>query len=217
MTDSTTQAPENPRAAAKAAKAYAKATRPWYKKKRWIAAIVIGVLILAAALGGGGDEVATRADSGSGATSGGDGDKAAVTKADPVAVGETVTLEGTKYTVDSVKTAETVGSEFYNETAGGIYVVVKITIENTKDETKVFSDSAAKFIGANDKSYSTDDDGTFAAIGDDEDTLIFEDMQPDVPMSGVLVYDVPKDALKGSMLEVSDLFGRGEAYVDLGL
>jgi hypothetical protein len=202
---------QNPKAAAKAAKAYAKASRPWYRKKRWIAAIVIGVIIVAAALGSGGNEGATR----SGSSGGGDADK--VTQADPVKVGEPVELEGTRYTVESVKTSKSVGDEFFSEEAGGVYVIVRLTIENTKDETKTFSDSAAKFVGSNDKKYSTDNDGTFAAIGDGNDTLIFEDMQPDVPKTGLLVFDVPEAAVKGGQLEVSDLFGRGEAYVDLGL
>lgn len=44
----------NPKAAAKAAKAYAKASRPWYKKKRWWAvAIVVVIIIIAAASSGG--------------------------------------------------------------------------------------------------------------------------------------------------------------------
>jgi hypothetical protein len=109
-----------------------------------------------------------------------------------------------------------VGGEFLSEDANGIYVVVKLTIENTKDETKTFSESAAKFVAPNGKKYSTDTDGTIAASGDGE-TLIFEDMQPDVPKTGLLVFDVPKAAVKGGKLEVSDLFGRGGAYVDLGL
>lgn len=209
---SDTQEQQNPKAAAKAAKAYAKASRPWYKKKRWIAGIVVGVIILATALGGGGDDGATRVSG-----SGGGGDVEQVTQADPVAVGETVELEGTQYTVNSATTQKTVGNEFFSEEAGGIYVVVELTIVNTKDETKTFSDTAAKFIGSNDKSYSTDFDGTVAATGDDGEPLILEDMQPDVEKTGLLVFDVPEAAVEGGQLEVSDLFGRGEAYVDLGL
>lgn len=203
---------QNPKAAAKAAKAYVKASRPWYKKKRWIAAIVVGVIVVAAALGSGGEDGATR-----GGGSGGSDDSAKVTQADPVAIGESVELEGTTYTVNSAKTQGAVGSEFFSEEAGGIYVVIELTIENTKGETKTFSDTAAKLVGSNEKKYSTDNDGTFAAIGDDGEALIFEDMQPDVPKTGILVFDVPEDAAKGAQLEVSDLFGRGTAYVDLGL
>lgn len=51
--------PENPKAAAKAAKAYAKASRPLYKKKRVLIPAALVVLGIAAAAGGGGDETDT--------------------------------------------------------------------------------------------------------------------------------------------------------------
>lgn len=220
MSNTTQQPPENPRAAAKAAKAYAKANRPWYRKKRWIAAIIIGVLVLFAAVSGGGEEGATRAESSDAAAGGAAGDETEaeqVTQDAPVAVGEAVELEGTRYIVESVRTSPTVGSEFFEEQASGVYVIVDLTIENLKDETKVFSDTAAVFRANNDKTYSTDSDGTFAAIGDDGEPLIFEEMQPDLPKTGMLVFDVPESVVAGGLLEVSDLFGRGEAFIDLGL
>ncbi len=48
-------APRNPKAEAKAAKAYAKATRPWFKKKRFIIPAVLLLLLLFSKLGGGSD------------------------------------------------------------------------------------------------------------------------------------------------------------------
>ena len=208
--------PRNPKAELKVAKAYAKANRPWYKKKRWIGAIIILVIIVVASLsnGGGSDEPQKVGASGKALDS--KGDKVG-TKSNPIAVGETIELEGTRYTVESAKTASTVGGEFFEEKAGGVYVIVELTIENTKDETKTFMSEAAKLIGGNDKKYSTDDDGTIAAIGEDGEPLMFEDMQPDVPKTGVLVYDVPKAAVSGGLLQVSDLYGRGDAYIKLAL
>ena len=204
----------NPKADAKAAKAYAKASRPWFKKKRWWLAIIILVAILATALGGGGSDGPEKVggDDSSSSSAGGDDNKAG-SKSNPIKVGETVSLEGTEYTVNSAKTSATVGGEFLKEEAGGIFVVVELTIENKKDETKTFAADSSKFLGNNKKKYSTDDDGSISV----EDPLIFEDMQPDVPKTGTLVYDVPKDAAKGGILEVSDLFGNGSAYIDLGL
>jgi hypothetical protein len=208
--------PRNPKAELKAAKAYAKANRPWYKKKRWIGAIIILVIIVIASLsGGGGDDGAKKVDSSGNAVD--TKDNKVGTKSNPVAIGDTIELEGTRYTVKSAKTAKTVGGDFFEEKAGGVYVIVELTIENTKDETKTFMSEAAKIIGGNGKKYSTDDDGTIAAIGDDGEALIFEDMQPDVPKTGVLVYDVPKAAVSGGLLQVSDLYGRGEAYIKLAL
>lgn len=57
--------PLNPKAAAKAAKAYAKATRPWYKKKRFIIpGVVVALAIIGSAVGssgGSGDDKPTTA------------------------------------------------------------------------------------------------------------------------------------------------------------
>jgi hypothetical protein len=206
------------RAEAKAAKAYAKAQRPWYKKKRFIIPIALIVLIgIGAAVGGGtetgGPEVVGGDATSEGDASSGDDSNKAGSKSNPVTVGQTVELEGTRYTVEKARTAPTVGDEFFKERANGVYVIVELTIENKKDETKTFSEEAAKFISADGKKYATDDDGSIAA----DDPLILEDMQPDVPKTGKLVYDVPKGKAKGGLLEVSDLFGGGEAYIDLGL
>ena len=213
-------APVRTRADAKAEKAYKKASRPWYKKKRWIGLIallvIVGIVTATNSSDTGGPEKVGGSSSGSEEDSSSDSNKAG-SKSNPFKVGDTVELEGTQYTVESAKKGPSVGGEFLKEEANGVYVIVELTIENKKDETKTFSDEAAKVIGGNGKTYSTDSDGTIAAIGSGEDTLIFADMQPDVPKTGTLVYDVPVGKAKGSMLEVSDLFGGGEAYIDLGL
>ena len=55
----------NPKADAKAAKAYAKASRPWYKKKRyWLLAFVLLIVIISAASGGGDAVDETASDGG---------------------------------------------------------------------------------------------------------------------------------------------------------
>lgn len=68
------------KAQAKAAAAYAKAQRPWYKKKRWIGLIAIVVIGIAAAAGGGGGDdkgKQTVADAPVTNSQSGDGDKPA--------------------------------------------------------------------------------------------------------------------------------------------
>lgn len=54
------------------------------------------------------------------------------TESNPIKVGETVKLEGTQYAVRRVKKSPTVGGEFTNQKANGVYVVVTLTIENKK-------------------------------------------------------------------------------------
>lgn len=76
MTDPTPgiQPGMDPRAAAKAAKAYAKATRPWYRKKRWwILAAVVVIAVVAGVSSGGGSSSSTKQqveDAGTVATAG---------------------------------------------------------------------------------------------------------------------------------------------------
>jgi hypothetical protein len=48
--------PLNGKAEGKAAKAYAKAMRPWYKKKRWILSLGLILLIVVASIAGGGGD-----------------------------------------------------------------------------------------------------------------------------------------------------------------
>lgn len=197
--------------------------RDWYKKKRFVIPMALLVLVIgAAAMSGGEDGSTTAGNAGSTGESAeedeaADGDSGPGSEGSPVAVGETFSLKGTSYTVESAETAATLGDQFFEETAGGVYVVVELTIENTRDETRTFLADSAKFIGSNGKSYSTDSDGTFAAIGSDGEALIFEEMQPDLAKTGLLVFDVPEELAAGGTLEVSDLFGRGEGYMKLGL
>ena len=211
----------NPKAAAKAAKAYAQASRPWYRKKRWLLAAVVVIVVIAATTGGGGgSDGPTKVDNGASTATGGparsgtatSGADTAGTEKNPVKVGETVELAGTRYTVKRVDTTTNVGGQF-GAKADGRFVVVTLTIENMKNQTKTFSESAAKLITAGGTQYSTDDDGSLMA----DHPLILEDMQPELPKTGTLVFDVPPSKLAGAELEVSDLFGKGDAYVDLGL
>jgi hypothetical protein len=73
----------DPKATAKAAKAYAKASRPWYKKKRWIAliAVVLIIIIAVAAGGGGSSDDSSGDDKGKDATNSQSGDGKAPTSA----------------------------------------------------------------------------------------------------------------------------------------
>lgn len=201
---------EDPKAAAKAAKAYGKAQRPWYKKKRFIIPLVfIALVVVVAALSDTEQNGAKKVSGGGQTTSGSDSGDGPLT----VRIGETIELEGTQYTVKRVRTAARVGDEYVNEQADGKFVLITLTIENKKDSSKTFLDEAAKLIGGNGKEYSTDTDAQIHL----EKPLMFEEMDPDVPKTGELVFDVPAAAVAGSKLRLSDLYGRGEAYVKLGL
>lgn len=218
----------NPKASAKAQKAYNKANRKWWQKKRWwlIIAIVVIIIIVAATSSGGGSSNGPKVVTGNGSSSSPSGkassgsDKGAVgTQGNPAKIGQTIELAGTRYTVKKARTTKTLGDQQYGmgSKANGIFVVVTLKIENVKNETKTFTDSAAKFVASNGSTYSTDSNGTMATITGNQQPLLFADMQPNLPRTGLLVFDVPPSTLKGGLLKVSDLFGQGDAYINLRL
>jgi len=99
----------NPKAAAKAAKAYAKASRSWYQKKRWWAAIALAIIVIAAAAGGGGakgdTKTPTAADSQVTGQDKADGDKPtepkAETKPEEAEPAETVSQENARESAET--------------------------------------------------------------------------------------------------------------------
>jgi hypothetical protein len=197
----------------KAAKAYAKAQRPWYKKKRWLLSLGFVLLIVAAAAGSSGTttgdsastsgepQAAVGGDEGASATSGG--------------VGEKLTNAGTTYEVTNVETATTIGDpELIGARADGKFVIVSLELTNNKDETKTFSEASAHIETADGKKYETSDK-TVLAFGDE--SLLLKDIQPELTASGKLAFDLPPSKIDGATLVVEDLFGNGEIKVDLGV
>ncbi|NYI80625.1 DUF4352 domain-containing protein [Nocardioides panzhihuensis] len=189
------------------------------------ACAVAGVLVVGAIAGAvGGDDTGSATDAtteSAPSASTGDEPKADKPKADkpeqgsakrPFKVGQTAKLEGTAYTVTGASTQDNVGGEF-GERADGVFVVVDLTIENTKDETKTFMDTSAVFIAKDGTRY----EGSDAAIYLGDESLFLRDMQPDLATKGKLVFDVPPAKAAGGILQVSDLFGRGESHFALGL
>ena len=200
------------KAQAKAAKAYAKAQRPFYKKKRVIIpAAILAVVAISQASGGGASDNATAVDS-KGSHTSTKSSTQSHTASKTFNVGQTVELEGTQYTVTGASTQSNIGGQF-GQKADGTFVVVDLTIENKKDETKTFMDSAATFVAKDGTKY----EGSDAAIYLGNASLLLRDMQPDLATKGKLVFDVPPAKVAGGVLLVEDLFGRGEAHINLGL
>jgi hypothetical protein len=210
------QPPSNPKADAKAAKAYAKAMRPWYKKKRFILPLGLVILaVLASAMSGGGssgggDSATSGTGNGGSATSGKDGDSGTSGK-----VGQALTNAGTTYTVTKAVTAATIGDPaMLGAQADGMFVIVDLEMTNNKDETKTFMESSAKIETSDGNQYETSDK---AVLSFGDESLLLKDIQPDLTTRGKLAFDLPPNKVTGSTLVVEDLFGSGEIKVDLGL
>jgi hypothetical protein len=206
------QGPANPKAQAKAAKAYAKAMRPWYKKKRLLipAGLVLLVIVVSAGSSsnsGSGNGGSSTSSTSSSASSGADGKSGKV--------GQALTNAGTTYTVTSVRTTGTIGDpDFLGERADGVFVIADLELTNNKDETKTFLESSAKLKTSDGKEYETSDKAVMS-FGDK--SLLLKDIQPDLTTRGKLAFEIPPSKVSGSTLVIEDLYGSGEIKVDLGL
>lgn len=129
-------------------------------------------------------------------------------------VGDKLTLKGTTYRVTDAETAERVGNQYTGATANGRFIVVDIELTNEEDEPATILEDNIRVIGGNGSSYSTSDEAIFAFP---DQTILLEEIQPGVTESGKLVYDLPPAAVKGSRLQVEDLFSGSTGQIDLGL
>lgn len=152
---------DDPKATAKAAKAYAKAQRPWYKKKRFMIPLVLLVIIvIASAAGGGGDDDKTASSNGSnneepaGDGNAGDGNSDNTSEADLFPnrpdekdgdkernVGEAADLSGYTTTVTAASRQQQV-SDF--ETDG--YLVADVTLLNRDSSAQPYNTFDWKLI-----------------------------------------------------------------------
>lgn len=131
-----------------------------------------------------------------------------------------VKVDGLVWKLQSAEAASSIGDpELLGEEANGVYVIVHLKVTSTKDETVTITSDVMRLVAEGDgNSYETDSDGTFAAIGDGEDPLFFEDIGPNVSIESVAVFDVPKSLFKAKTLELEfgELgFGSTTGYIAL--
>jgi hypothetical protein len=131
-----------------------------------------------------------------------------------------VQVDGLVWKLKNVKTAAAIGDRTYGlgEEANGTYVVADLGVTSTKDESVTITEEAIQLVAEGGNTYSTDSDGTFAAIGDGQEAFLLEDIGPNSTLDGVVVFDVPKSVLKAKLMELEfgELgFGDTHGYIAL--
>lgn len=204
------------KADAKAAKARAKAMRPWYKKKRFIIPLLLVIVIIAivASSSGGGDddtntssnsssESSSDSDDSSDSESGGDGEPV---DQESYGVGETGTSSDFELTLHTVEDPMVPANEFDTPSEGNRYVAVEIEAKNLSNERQTLSTLiGAEVMDSENRPYD------IALAGVDRPQLDGE-VQPGQSRRGWMVFEVPADAtgltlrLKGSLTADGVLF-----------
>lgn len=175
------------------------------KMKNWFARhkvlTVIGALILIAAIGAGMN--GARNDDGNGAQPAANGEQAAAQSGEKPAektmpgIGEAATAGDFEFTVTEVETGvESVGSEYLGKNAQGQFVLVHIDVKNVGNDTSTLSSSLQKLVDNQGREHEAD---ASAAIYVEDSNTLYERVNPGNAVSGVLVFDIPADAMPVSV------------------
>lgn len=196
------------KAQAKAEKAYAKASRPFYKKKRFILLAVIAlivIIVIAANSGGGGSSSSSSSSSSGGGSSSG---------AKTVGLNQPAKDGKFQFTVKGVDCSKkTIGNDPVSTTANGVFCIVSIDVKNIGDQAQTLDASSQYGYDAQGKKYSTD---TSAEIYlPNQGGALFNQLNPGSAVSGQFVFDVPAGT-KLTKLELHDSMLSGGVNVNLG-
>jgi hypothetical protein len=199
--------PKSAKAQAKAEKAYRKASRPFYKKKRFILLAVIALIIIIVVASNSGGDSGSSSSSGGGGSSSGDAAKA-------VGLNQAVRDGKFEFTVTGVDCSKTtLGSDPVSTNAQGVFCLASVNVKNIGDEAQTLDAMSQYGYDAQGKKYSTD---TGAAIylpnGGD---ALFNQLNPGSSVDGTLIYDVPTGTTL-TKLELHDSALSGGVTVNLG-
>lgn len=117
-----------------------------------------------------------------------------------------------EFTVTEIETGvDRVGDEIFGEQARGQYVLVHVTVENIGDRAQTFTSGNQKLIDTAGREHSADA-GAARRIENSESFL--NEINPGIKVEGVIVFDIPLDAVPAS-LELHDSFFSGGVQVAL--
>lgn len=129
------------------------------------------------------------------------------TQEDPAGprMGDVVTVGDFAITVDGVEEGlSRVGDEMFGEDAQGQFVKVQVTVENTGNSAEYFFDSEQKLIDDQDRQHSTSSSSWLL----DEENLFLAEINPGNKVVGVLLYDIPQDAVPTAVELQANMFGK---------
>lgn len=128
-------------------------------------------------------------------------------------IGEVAADGKFEFIVTEVETGvEQVGSEFLNSTPQGQYVLVHLEVTNVGDQAQYLSDSDQYLFDTEGRKHSAD---TSAGIYIDDNKMFLNEINPGNTLGGILVFDIPGDAIPASV-ELHDSMFSGGVSVDLG-
>jgi len=131
--------------------------------------------------------------------------------------GDRVEVGNFAYTVNSYYTTDKIGRDlmgtFMGEKADGIFLVVDVTIENIGKESKTIWASNIKVVDDQKRTFEHDTAAEFYLENDQK--FIFEQLQPGLPKTGKIVFDVPKDIRGVLQISADSMWSDEVKYISL--
>lgn len=130
-------------------------------------------------------------------------------------VGEAVTDGDLSFTVQEVKTANTLGS-YYSKQAQGKFYIVTVQVKNDAKDTKTIDSSQFQVTDNQGYTFDRSTDGqTALGLQQGHVDLFLQQVQPSLSLTGDIVFDLPKDATGLKLVAKGSLFSKGKE-IDLG-
>lgn len=196
----------------------------WFRRHKILTTLgAVAVVVVAAQLGGGGDEapggVAAQPSGSAGQDASGvandDSPGSSPEPDDPAepGIGDAARDGKFEFTVSEVEDGvESVGTDMFGERAQGQFVLVHVKVLNIGDEAQYFLDSNQTLVDTEGRKHSAD---SSAGIYLEDSSTFAEEINPGNSLEGILVFDLPKDAVPAS-IELHDSAFSGGVTVLLG-
>lgn len=188
--------PTMSKAQAKADKAYQKAMRPWFKKKRFIIPIALLVIMVIATMMSGGDDATT---TNTGASNGSNSSQQQAGQAEATAtIGQPVSDGKFQFTVTGVETPGKSIGDVLPEEAQGTWIIVRVDVTNTGKEAGMLAAGAQTAFDSQGREFDAATVVTYKGW----DKAFVNDINPGNTVKGApLIFDVPE----GTTLERIEL------------
>lgn len=107
-------------------------------------------------------------------------------------IGKAIQIGHFVYTVQGVSFRKSVGDEFSEEIADGIYMLVNVSIKNISKETHILDGSLFAVMDKEGTKYEFSREASTALEMSGKKTLFLKECQPNITTKGLLVFEVPQ-------------------------
>jgi archaellum component FlaG (FlaF/FlaG flagellin family) len=130
-------------------------------------------------------------------------------------INEEVVDKDMAFTVNEVITVDSLGSNYINKNAQGVFYVITLTVKNNGGDTKTIDSSQFQIVDGQGRKYDRSIDGqTAKGLSQGHVDLFLQQIQPSLSVTGDLVFDVAKDATDLKLLVKDNIFSKGK-MIDL--